>query len=291
MEGHTPAPGEDRQIRSTGVGIGYFETMGLPLLMGRDFTPADQPADPRRRPIRFIVNQEFVRRYFSATNPVGRRFGWGDPPNVNYENEIIGVVKNALHESPRQAPEPVIYGPSPAGTWLVVRTSQHPETVMPSIRHEIDQIDRRLVAAMSPMSDELDRAVVRERLLAKLASFFGIVAASLAAIGLYGLMAYTVARRTKEIGIRLSLGAAPASVLGAELRSALRLALFGIALGVPIALAAGQLVTSQLFGITATDPATIASVGALLTLVTVSAALLPARRAANVDPIVTLRSD
>jgi ABC-type antimicrobial peptide transport system permease subunit len=163
--------------------------------------------------------------------------------------------------------------------------------VLPAIRKAIDDIDPRLVLSMTTVSDAIDSAVVRETVLAQLAGFFGLLAIGLAAIGLYGVMGYTVARRTKEIGIRMALGAAGRAVLGAELRSALWLVAAGVAVGLPAVLAGRAVISSQLFGVSPTDPLTIAAAVVVLLVTAMLAALIPARRASRVNPVSTLRAD
>jgi predicted permease len=291
VEGYVPAADENREVRLTDAGPGFFETLRLPIHQGRALLPEDRSNDPRHQPVKYVVNEAFVRRYLASVNPVGRRFGWGDPPDVRYENEIVGVAADALHEDPRQAPEPVIYSPSLGGLTVVARTRPEPAGVLPAIRKAIDEIDPRLVLSMRTMSDAIDAAVVRETVLAQLAGFFGLLAVGLAAIGLYGVMGYTVARRTKEIGIRMALGAAGRAVLGAELRSALWLVAAGVAVGLPAVLIGRALISSQLFGVSPTDPLTIAAAVVALLATAMLAALIPARRAARVDPVSTLRAD
>jgi ABC-type antimicrobial peptide transport system permease subunit len=162
---------------------------------------------------------------------------------------------------------------------------------MATLRREVQAVDGNLESDMHTVADALDRAVVREKLLSRLSTFFGALATVLAGIGLYGLMAYAVVRRTREIGIRMALGAARGMVLRSEMRSALWLVAMGIAVGVPIALAVGRLIRSQLFGVSGTDPVTFAMATVVLALVAGAAAYLPARRASHVDPMVALRWD
>jgi predicted permease len=286
LPGYTAHAGEDRRVRTNGVAPGYFRTMRLPLLAGRDFSAQDLPS---RAPKVAIVNEAFARRYFADGSPVGKRFGWGDPPKVSYDTEIVGVARNAIHGDLREDPKPFIYFPASDARFLIVRAAGAPSGLVGTIRREISALERNLQFGIRPVSEDLERALVNEKLLAKLSSFFGAVAAILAALGLYGLMAYAVAGRTREIGIRMAIGARRASVLWAEMRSAMRLVAIGLAVGLPAALTAGRLVESQLFGVTAAEPAVFAIAMALLAMVSAFAAYLPARRASRVDPMIALR--
>ena len=292
VEGHTPGRGEDREMHTIDVAPGYFETVRMPILQGRDFIGADRVDDPRLRPVKFIVNEAFVRRYFGGASPIGKRFGWGDPPAVNYDHEIVGVVGDVVHVGPREAVEPRIYVPSSTGNWFVARTAVPPESVLPAIRRAFDGIDRRLVIDATWFAAELEKSVTQQAMLARLATFFGVLATALAAIGLFGLMAYTVARRVKDIGVRMALGADAGGILRAELRAALWLAVAGIGLGVPIVWAAGpvreQPVLRDFGGGSLDDPARSPR---LLVAVSIAAAYGPARRAARVDPIRALRAE
>jgi ABC-type antimicrobial peptide transport system permease subunit len=208
---------------------------------------------------------------------------------VKYRIEIVGVAKDAVYEDLREEIKPLIYFPLSWGNTFVVRAASPPDGVMATLRREVQAVDADLESSMRTVADALDRAVVREKLLSRLSTFFGVLATVLAGIGLYGLMAYAVARRTREIGIRMALGAARSVVLRSELKSAIRLVAAGIAVGVPLAVAVGRLVRSQLFGISGTDPVTFAMATALLALVAGAAAYLPARRASRVDPMIALR--
>jgi putative ABC transport system permease protein len=274
-----------------GVGPGYFATVGQRLRLGRDFTPKDASADPLN-PTVAIGNEAFVRQFLGEGNPIGKHFGWGDPPKVRYGIEVVGVVNDAIYDDVRGTSRPVIYFPSEAARLYVVRAAGAPRNLMGSLRREIQAIDPKLiVTVIAPVVQDVERALVRERLLARLSGFFGALAAALAAIGLYGLMAYAVASRTRDIGIRMALGAPRGCVLRTEIWSALRLVAIGIAIGIPAAIAAGRLIASQLFSVSVSDPVTLAAASTLLTLVAGLAAYGPARRASRVDPMLALRSE
>jgi predicted permease len=282
---------EDRTIATIGVAPGYFATIGLRLLTGRDFAANDVPGDPRR-PRVAIVNEAFVRRYIDTGAAIGRRFGWGNPPNVRYEIEIVGVAKDAIYGDLRREGRPLVYFASPQGTLFVVRSTTDPHGMISSLRREIQAIDSGLeIADIRTVSDEVERALVREKLLARLSGTFGLLAAILAGIGLYGLTAYAVVARTREIGVRIALGASSRSVLGAELRSAMRLVTIGTLIGIPSVVVAGRLISHQMFGVSTHDPATLAIIVVGVTLVAGVAAFGPARRASRVDPMIALRCE
>jgi hypothetical protein len=274
-----------------GVGPGYFATVGQQLRLGRDFAAGDVTLDPSSFAAA-IVNETFVRRFLDGSHPVGQHFGWGDPPKARYTIAIVGVVNDAIYDEVRGVSQPLIYFPSETGRLYVVRTAGAPADLGGSLRREVQAVDPKLiVTAVAPVSQDVDRALVRERLLARLSGFFGVLAAALTAVGLYGLMAYAVANRTREVGIRMALGASRRHVLRAEIGSALKLTAIGVAVGIPAALASGRIIATQLFGVSPGDPATLTAVAASLTLVAALAAFGPARRASRVDPVVALRSD
>ncbi|MGH9370613.1 MAG: ADOP family duplicated permease, partial [Vicinamibacterales bacterium] len=244
----------EREVRMIGVGPGYFETVGQRLRLGRDFAPHDASTDSLN-PKAAIVNEAFVRQFLGEGNPLGKHFGWGNPPNVQHGIEVIGVVNDAIYDDVRDASKPLIYFPSEAGRMYVVRAAGVPGSLMGSVRRQIQAGEPKLiVTSVTPIVQDVERALVREKLLARLSGFFGALAAGLAGIGLYGLMAYAVTNRTRDIGIRMALGAPRGRVLRTEIWSALRLVAIGIVIGIPAALAAGRLIAAQLFGVSATDP-------------------------------------
>jgi predicted permease len=289
IPGRVFASDRERGVRMIGVGSGYFATVGQRLRLGRDFAPSDTSTDAFN-PKAAIVNEAFVRRFLGEDHPIGKHFGWGDPPKVRYGIEVVGVVNDAIYDDLRGESQPLIYFPSEAGRVYVVRASGAPGALTGLLRREIQSVDPKLVViGIAPIAEDVEHALVREKLLAKLAGFFGLVAAGLAAIGLYGLMAYAVTNRTRDIGIRMALGASRAHVLRAEIWSAMWLVAIGIVVGIPATLAAGRLIAAQLYGVAPSDPATLAAAAALLTLVAAIAAFGPARRASRIDPMLTLR--
>ena len=291
IPGRTFASDREREVRMIGVGPGYFATVGQQLRLGRDFAARDVTLDPSSFTAA-IVNEAFVRRFLDNSHPVGQHFGWGDPPKTRYTIEIVGVVNDAIYDDVRGVSQPLIYFPSETGRLYVVRTAGAPADLAGSLRREVQAVDPKLiVTAIAPVSQDVDRALVRERLLARLSGFFGVLAAALTAVGLYGLMAYAVATRTREVGIRMALGASRSRVLRAEIGAALKLVAIGVAVGIPAALASGRIIATQLFGVSAGDPATLTAVAASMTLVAALAAFGPARRASRVDPVVALRSE
>jgi predicted permease len=281
----------EREVRTIGVGPGYFATVGQRLRTGRDFVAQDVAADLSVRTRVAIVNEAFVRQFLKEGNPIGQYFGWGDPPNVQYDVEVVGVVDDAVYDDVRATARPLFYFPNEAGRLYVVRTDGAAKDLTSTLRRAIHEVDAKLVVtAVAPVMDDIERALVREKLLVRLAGIFGALAVTLAAIGLYGLMAYAVAGRTREIGIRMALGAPRHHVLRTEIGSALRLTALGIAFGIPVAIAGGRLIAAQLFGVSASDPVTLVATAALLTVVAGVAASGPARRASGVDPLQALRS-
>ena len=271
------------------VSPGYFSTLGIPLLAGRDFTPRDRVGAPRVA----VVNDVFANYYFKNENPIGRRFGIGRGTKADIE--IVGVVRGAKYS---KVDEKI-----PREVYLAVRTGREPEFAGGLRTHRGRSQDRLRVAAarsqrarsglpvtgLRTMEDQIDESLSAQRVMAGLSAFFGILATLLAAIGLYGVMAYTVTRRTREIGIRLALGAGRASLLKLVLREVALLTVAGVVIAIPVALAITRLVRSELYGIVPNDPLSIAAAAILLASVALLAGYIPAERATRVDPLTALR--
>ena len=272
-----------------GAGPGFFETLRTPLLSGREFTERDSANDPAVA----VINEAYARRYFPNQNPVGQQlsaFVRGEREDL----EIVGLVSNSKLAGLRAAPPPTVYvsyfqltGNFP--TTLDIRAGGSLPQVAAAIQKELQPKLPDAPVEVRAFSEQVNAAMVQERMMATLASGFGALALMLACLGLYGLLDYTVARRTKEMGIRMALGARPGRLIRMVVRGAAQLVVLGIALGLPAAWAASQWVKSMLFGLTPADPATIAGSALLLAIAALLAAYVPARRAAKVDPMVALR--
>jgi predicted permease len=294
----------------------YFEAAGIPIVLGRDFRDSDnlatlpsrpaQPAppgadapEPPGPPRVVIVNEAFSRHFFGGQPAVGRHLCLGDKWDAAKTFEIVGVVRDARYFDLKKAVEPMIYEPayrdpgsSAAGGTLAIRTTGDPGRIAAAIRQAVQHIDGAVtVIEARTMEDNLNRELVQERFVATLGGFFGLIALLLAAIGLYGVMSQAVTRRTREIGIRMALGADAPIVLWMVLRDALFMVLAGAALGIPAVLFLTRYTESMLFGVKAQDPATLAMAALLLLAITMIAGLLPARRATMVHPMTALRHD
>jgi predicted permease len=268
--------------------------MEMKLLSGRTLTDRDQA----ERPIHVVVNETLVRKYFDGRDPIGQRIGYSKDlgaatvPEANLM-EIVGVVRDAKYTSVRQPPPPTVFRPYEAGAvTFEVRTVGDPLALAASVREAVRQVDKDL----SLQRFQTQRAIAeltfaRERHFAWLASGFGVVALALACIGLYGLMSYNVANRTREIGVRMALGAEWWKVVRLVTAGTLATVAIGIAIGLASAAGLTRLIASMLFGLTPTDVPTIAAAVALMAVVAVLAAYLPARRAARVSPVVALRHE
>jgi predicted permease len=288
--GRTPTREDDMMAMHNVVGPGYFTTMGIPLLLGRAFGTQDTGASPKVA----VINETMARWYFPGGSPIGRHFGYGGDPAHSNDIEVVGVVKDAKCTDLQERPFPAAYYPY---TQLVhymyeleVRYTDKPQPVISEVRQAIGQVDHSLpVAYEATLAEQVDRSVAGFALIAHLSTFFGLLAAFLACIGIYGLMSYAVTRRTNEIGIRMALGAERSGVLWMVMRESMMLVAAGLMIGIPAALAAGRLVPNVLYGIKATDSTTIALSALMMIAVAALAGYLPARRAANVDPMVALR--
>ena len=290
IAGYTARENEDMHVWRNDVGPEYFATLGTPLLAGREFRNSDNAATARVA----IVNATFARRFLQGRNPLGVRIRTGRG-NARPDVEIVGVVKDSKHSDPRDPVHPFVYepyaqDPTFGRATFYVRTSGQPAAMAATLRKTVQGLDPNLpVYDMESLVQQVDDTVFTDRLLTFLSLCLGLLAALLAAIGLYGVMAYVVTRRTREIGIRMALGATRENVAGLILREVARLAGFGLAIGLAAALAANRLVASLLYGVSATDPVVFALALLLLALVALLAGGLPARRAASVDPVVALR--
>jgi predicted permease len=291
VEGYTPKTGELPDPHMNFVSPSYFETMGIPLLAGRDFRPSDVVASQKV----CIVNDAFAKKYFGGVNAVGHRIGMGIDPGTKTDITIIGVVRATRYESLRdEIPQEVFrpYQQMEFATGIVayLRTTHNPEDAFASIRKRVHDLDSNLpVFDMITLERQVENSLVTERLVSMLSSGFAFLATLLAAIGLYGVMAYTVARRTREIGIRMAIGAGKNDVLWLVLREVLVLLGIGVAIALPAAWALSQSVRSQLYGIAAWDPLSIAGATFVIALVAMLAGYVPALRAARVDPMRALR--
>ncbi len=301
---HWPGTPEDRESEANLLPVGpdFFRTMQIPLYGGRGFTTSDYAIsssnhghDSSSAPTPTIVNQAFVAKYLGKENPLGKQFGQsaggenGEPKSSGYE--IVGVVRDAKYSALRQEITATMYVPQsgmPAS--FEVRTAADPQALLTAIRRVVADLNANIpIFHITTESEQIDRLLFQERLIARLSAFFGLLALVLACVGLYGLLSYEVSRRTREIGIRMALGAQERDVLSLVVKQGLTLAFVGAAVGVAVALAVTRYLTAMLYGVHANDPLTIAAVAALLCLVALAACYIPARRATRVDPLVALR--
>jgi len=288
VEGHTFADGEDQQAFMNAFSPGYFETMRIPLLEGRDFRQSDIVETPTVA----IVNRKFAEHFFPGKSAIGKRLGRGGGNNAKLTIEIIGVVGDSLYEGPREGVHRQVFLPAwgKGSVTYYVRTNIASSSVFNVVRNEVKQLDATMpIYEMKTVEGQLDETLLTDRLVALLSAGFGLLATILASIGLYGVMAFVVARRRKELGIRLALGAQPAVLIWMVMREVLMLLAIGLAVGIPSAMALGRYVSTVLYGIKPSDPWMATSTMVLLTLVSVAAGLIPARRASRIDPILALR--
>jgi predicted permease len=271
------------------VSDGYFATMGTRVLMGREFRPLDRSGSTAVA----VVNEALSRRYFRNENPIGRRVQVGNRGTL----EIVGVVANAKYLTLREEDHPTVYvnafqSAEAWGLTLAVQTAGAPDTLAPTIRREVQAVAAAVpVASGSSFAAVIDRSLVKERLVTRILGFFAVLAVLLTSVGLYGVLAYDVTRRTSEFGIRIALGAPRGAVLWAVVRESWMLVATGVVIGVPAALSFTRPLSSLLFGVTPTDTWILSGAVVCLFAVAAGAAAQPALRALRVDPVVALRHE
>jgi predicted permease len=293
IPGFTPEPDQVPVVEDLLVGPKYATTLAIPLLRGREIEIRDTASGP----LVAMVNETFVERYFKDQNPIGRTFNFDDDTDGGNSIEIIGVIGDIKSEDAREPAQPAVYRPmlqiqdqSAYSPNVQIRASRDAAALAGPVRQMINQIDDKLpVFGVVTMDEQIRDKLTQERMIAQLVSFFGALALILACIGLYGVMAHGVARRTNEIGIRMALGAKGGNIAWMVLRETLTLVVVGLALGVPAAWFAGRLVSSQLFNLKGADPWTLIGAAVVLTVVAMLAGYIPARRASRVDPLIALR--
>lgn len=288
----TPQTAPTESTEANSVTPGYFQTLGIPLIAGREFTEEDTENAPGV----YVVNRAFAREFFGHANPLGRRMWTNKDANHNPKwGTIIGEVGDTRDQATKDAPEPEFFAPyyhakQVEGASLVVRTRADPLAVVSAIRERIWSLDRaQPIEDIRTMDQLVANSNAAPRFQTILLSIFGAVGLLLAIIGIYGVVSYSVTQRTHEIGIRMAVGASPHEVMRIVLGQAVKIALVGIVVGVTASLALTRLMTTLLFGVSPTDPATFAGVAVLLLLVSLAASYIPARRAMRVDPMVALK--
>jgi predicted permease len=290
VEGHTRQPGEDMEFDSNIVGPDYFRTMGVPLVRGRDFT-ADDRAPAQGAPGVCIVNEAFARRFWPGQDALGKRISTSGPKGPF--REVVGVVKDGKYRTLGDEALPYFAVPflqSYEAEMTVIARGGDPRALLAAMRNEVQALDKTLpVTDAKTMTEHLGLALLPARVAGLTLGVFGGLALLLAAVGLYGLISYSVARRTRELGIRMALGARGGDVLRLVIGQGMRLTLVGVAVGLLGAFGVTRLLASMLYGVTPHDPTTYAVVALLLTGVALVACYLPARRATKVDPLIALR--
>jgi predicted permease len=291
-EGYVPLESEDTHVHENWVGFDYFATLGVPLISGREFNTSDT----LKSPLVAIVSESLARRFFGGRNPLGLHLGIGAKQDKAHPDIlIVGLVKDSKTTDAHEALRPMVYLPYAqledlGNVTFYVRTRQEPEAMAKTLRELVAAIDSNLpVLSLATVASQVADTEFDDRLLMFFSACLGFLAALLAAIGLYGVMAYVVARRTREIGIRMALGATRENVSWLILREVVGMSGAGLAIGLPLAYLLGRLVESQLFGVKASDPLVFGASAAALAAVAMLAGWLPARKAASVDPMVALR--
>jgi predicted permease len=279
--------GDSNSINRLVVSPNFFEVMQIPVVLGRAFTARDNSTAPKV----VVINEAAARTYFPKENPIGRRFG--SSVETAGELEIVGVLRDAKYDSVRDSAPPTMYVPYTQTRFgnavFEVRTAGTTTAATGSIREAVRQIDPNLpIMDVSTQIEQVEQRFAQERVFAQAYALFGALALLLASIGLFGLMSYSVARRTNEIGIRMALGAQRADVLRLVMRESMVLVAIGVVVGLAIALGASTYVASHLFGLPPRDPLSIAAAVAVMVVVSAIAGYLPARRASRVDPMVAL---
>jgi predicted permease len=301
VEGYTAKPGEGAEPYMNSISPNYFATLGAPIVRGRDFTikdtqtvKHDESAD-NKVPTTIIVNQSFAKKFFAGRNPIGLHVGFGGDPGIKTDMEVIGVVKDIKYQSlrdeiPVQAFMPYLAEEHPGGMTVYLRTTLDPKQIMSTMRRKVQRLDPNVpVYAMRTTEEQIDDSLKTERLVASLSAVFGCLATVLAIIGLYGVMAYTVSRRTREIGIRMALGALRGDVIWMVMKEVIVLVGLGVVIGVPLAVGLSQLIQNQLFGLAPHDPLTLISATLALAGISCLAGFIPALRASRIAPTQALR--
>jgi predicted permease len=302
VEGFTPAkPGEHAEPYMNSISPNYFATLGVPIVAGRDFTVNDNheikhgPEVWNWVPTAVMINEKFAKKYFPGRNPIGLHLGFGTDPGTPTDMEVIGVVKDFKYTSlrdeiPEQAFVPYLGGRYLGEMTVYLRTTADPNQLMSGVRSKVRDMDSNLpIFAMRTTEVQINNSLSTDRMIASLSAVFGFLATLLAVIGLYGVMAYTVAQRTREVGIRIALGAARGNVIWLVMREVLLLVAIGVVAGITASLALTRVVQSQLFGLTPHDPLTLGLATAALAIVACAAGYVPALRASRLDPMAALR--
>ena len=309
VEGYQWKPTDVKYVDMNAVSPRFFETIGIPLVLGRDFRDEDNPvfypAPPEQEipgapppepagPRVMIINESMAKQFFEGRDPIGLHVALDEKYNPARAYEIVGIVKDAYYFNLRETPKPMLYVPTWRARWasrsVCIRTTRPSPELVETVRHLAAGIDPSVpVTDSRTLQDQVDANILEDRLIATLSGFFGFLALLLAGVGLYGVLSYAVTRRTREFGIRLALGAERSEVLGLVLRDAALLVGIGVALGIPAALAASKVIRSLLYGVGALDPIAIAGGTLLLLAVAALAGIVPALRATKVDPMVALR--
>jgi predicted permease len=292
VRGYTAAKDEDTAVSDLMIGPNFSETLGVPLLMGRDIGPQDTPISQKVA----VVNQAFARSYFHDENPIGRRATFNKDSDKD-DFEIVGVLGDSKYDNAREKPDRTVFRPifqvqdqQTFANVFELRTVGDPLSLSGEVRAAIAQVNDKLpIGNITSLRLQTVEALNQEKLIAQLVSFFGLLGLLLSCVGLYGIMAHAVVRRTNEIGIRMALGAERRNIIWMVLKESLLLVAIGLAVGIPAAWGAAHLIASQLFGVNPTDPVTLLTAVVSLTLVAASAGYLPARKASRVNPLIALR--
>jgi predicted permease len=291
VEGSKDLSADDSHVNFDPISPGYFATLGVPLLSGREFTDGDGPGKTKVA----IISEAMAKKYFVGRNPIGLHFAFGGGNDVKPNIEIVGMVKNVKQSHVRDGDVPYIYVPYAQGSTIremtfYAYTQQDPLLAVSALRGTVRELDANLpIFDIKTMERIVDQDLFGERMVAALSASFGTLAALLAAMGIYGVLAYLVVQRTREIGIRMALGAETAQVRLLIMKEVGSMVLLGVAVGLPLSYGLARFSESLLFGVRAGDPMVYALGLALIALIALAACYIPARRATRVDPLVALR--